>query len=186
LSAQTPVLLLILPADFSLEIRRQMTASRTWTVPVTALKGQVYLKAGNSTAAAVFQAVLVKNTEILAKADLSLYAHEQFLVDQTGSTIQAEGGRIKVQFPNGVLPEKALVNIGRPSGDAVPPYSLSGHPFEIKAQGQQSEQELKQFSQEITISVSYADLGVHRRWRRISICTGITHKRGSGNRCRRT
>ncbi|MBN2116476.1 MAG: hypothetical protein JW730_07895 [Anaerolineales bacterium] len=154
---------LTLPESFSLEGTYDGyfdPDNHILTIPVAAMTGQVLLKADHSTEPVTLMAVLSKGEEVLANASLSLAAHEQFLLDPKGGSVQAKDRKVKVQFPKGAFSERAVVEIGEPSGDEAPPYSLSGRPFEIKAHGQQSRKEFSKFSQEITIFASYAELGI--------------------------
>ena len=152
-----------LPASFSLEGNFAGSfdaASHILTIPVTVLHGQIHLKADASDEDVVLQGTVFKDTDTLAEASLFLSAHEQYPIDPNGGRIEAEDGQIDLQVPADVFPQQALIDIGRPSGDEVPPYSLSDQTFEIKAHDTQSGDELDQFSEEISISVSYADLEI--------------------------
>ncbi len=95
---------------------------------------------------------------LLASASLSVPTREQFQMDQQGGSLTAMNGRIKVSFPADALSAQTLVQVGAPAGAEMPPYSLSGRPFQLNAQDMLSKQELHQFSAEIAIDVDYSDL----------------------------
>lgn len=129
-------------------------------IPVVALTGQVELTTSDVVSTTVLQAAVMDGEKIIASSDLSLAAAEQFQLDSADGEISALDGKVKVEFPEGVLHEPTVIEIGAPSGDEVPEYSLSGRPFEINAYEGQGKQELTHFDQNLVLSVSYADLGV--------------------------
>jgi RHS repeat-associated protein len=163
LEERTLVLRIILPPGFSLQGNNRGTyedINRTFTIPITALSGQIHLRAGNSDLEVLFTANLLEGAVTLATTTLIIPSHEQFVLDKNGGIIDAMGGKLKIKFPKDALAEKAVVAVGKPSGDAIPAYSLLGQPFEIKAHAQQSGAAIKHFPKELSISVSYADMEV--------------------------
>ncbi|NUQ85285.1 MAG: hypothetical protein HUU11_11275, partial [Anaerolineales bacterium] len=157
------VLKITIPETFTLQGNYEGQfddATRTLTIPVTNPSGQVRLKNEGKPGDAYFGATLFKGDEVIAKASLLVPLREQFVLEKSGGKIEAMGGRIKVEIPKDALPEKAVIEVGTPNGDAVPKYSLLGKPFEIKAHKEKTGEELRQFTEELSITVSYADLGI--------------------------
>lgn len=134
--------------------------TRVLTIAVTVANGQVHLDTGAISGDMLVTAALLENKEIIAEAKLLVPMREQFKQDQTGGVIEARNGGIKVEFPTDALPEEATITIGKPAREALPNGALLGVPFEITAYGDMSKQELKKFSKELTLTVSYADLGI--------------------------
>lgn len=132
-----------------------------FSTPIYAENGGVPLQVESLTGDMVFYAsVQADNGEILAETKLVLPIKEAFILDDQGGILVADEGRIKIEIPENALSETSSIAIGKPSGDSVPPFSLSGDPFEITARGEASKEEQTQFPEEITISVSYAELDV--------------------------
>ncbi len=134
--------------------------TRTLVLPVQTLSGKVSLQARNVEEDIVLTASLLERDKVLATSSITLPLHEQFPVSKQKGLIIAKKGKIKIHIPDNAFTEDALLEIGTPFGSARPPYSLSGHPFEIKAKSLISKQNLTHFDQEIGIEVSYADLNV--------------------------
>ncbi|HJS20596.1 MAG TPA: SpvB/TcaC N-terminal domain-containing protein, partial [Anaerolineales bacterium] len=132
--------------------------TRTLSLPVGDLKGQVELASGDTVSETVLYAVLLDGGAALAETKMPLSPAEQFSLDTQGGEITALDGRVTVGFPEDALPEEAVIEIGAPSGDGAPPSSLSGQAFEITAYAETSGQEIEQFEKELELSVSYADL----------------------------
>jgi hypothetical protein len=160
----TPLSLQItLPNSFSVEGNSAGSfdeASHTLTIPITVSTGQLFLNEDDSTADVTLRVVLFNDTESLAEASLSLSVHEEFVMPPGGGSVETDDGKVEVQFPNGVFPESAVIDIGKPSGDEAPPSALSSQAFEIKAHTEDTGQEVSQFPKEISLVVSYADLNV--------------------------
>jgi hypothetical protein len=135
-------------------------ANHTLLVNLTALSGEVELVSTPEGDHVEIQAALLQQDQIIDNASISLSTHEQFIMDKQGGEITAMDGKLKLEFPKDTLSERAVIEIGAPSGDAIPAYSLSGKPFEIKAHDAQSNEELKHFSKELSIFISYADLDI--------------------------
>lgn len=155
---------MILPEGYSLAEKYEGAydeSTRTLTIPITtALSGQVNLLTNASVTDSKIPAFLLEDTEILAETVLFLPVHEQFVLDQQGGSVAASGGEIQIEFPANALSGEAVIEVGVPSEETMPPYSLSGQPFEIKAHEKQSGDPLNQFSKKISIRVSYADRGI--------------------------
>jgi hypothetical protein len=105
--------------------------------------------------AVVFPATLVNIAvnpeEELSDGALSLPKHEESTVSATGGVATADEGRIEVTFSDQNLTQAATVDIGAPVGDDAPAASLSGQPFEINAEGNQTQQELDEFPDGVSI-----------------------------------
>lgn len=136
--------------------------SRIVFIPVDAQSGELRLLAGDLNTDVVIYAALVvtESGEIRSETKLFLPIKEKFILDEQGGVLVADEGKVEIEFPENALVETSSITIGKPSGDSVPPFSLSGNPFEITARGEASKEEQTQFSEEITIRVSYAELGV--------------------------
>jgi len=163
LTVQELVLQITLPDGFSLQGGNEGKfdeTSRMLSIPVMYQSGEVHLLAADLSGDVVFYAALLENDQVVAETKLLVPVKEKFTLDDKGGVVEADEGRIKIEFPQDALLEASSIEIGTPSGDAVPPYSLTGNPFEVKAFGEQSKEEQSQFSKEISISVSYADLGI--------------------------
>lgn len=106
------------------------------------------------------KASLLEKEKALAEMSLVLATKDQFTVDSKGGEIQDSEGKIKLSFPADTFAGQTVVQIGKPSWDEVPVYSLSGQPFSIKAQDNNSKANLHQFDREIEIEVSYSDLNI--------------------------
>ncbi len=134
-------------------------ATKTLSLPVNAqnTQGEFKLNILNPMDSAAFTATLFNGSQSLANTTLKLAKHEKFSGKKNGDTFSAEKGRIKVTLGKNSLPETADINVGDPSGDDAPTSSLSGHPFEIDAQGKQSKQDLHQFADQVSIDVTYTD-----------------------------
>jgi len=135
-------------------------ASHLLMISITDPSGQIDLEVSDISGDVTITAVLLEDKETLAEAKLFIPIHEQFILDETGGAIETKDGKIKVEFPVDALTEKTVIEIGAPAGDAIPAYSLLGKPFEIKAHREQNKEDLKHFSKELSIIVSYADLGI--------------------------
>jgi RHS repeat-associated protein len=134
--------------------------TRILTLSVTALTGQVNLIAGTTVSDVKIKTDLVENSETILKTKLLLPVHEQYLVTQQGGEIVANNGKIKIKIPADTFKKDTIIKVGKPSKKALPSYSLSSQPFEIKAKDKQSNNDLHQFDKEIEIQVSYAELGI--------------------------
>jgi hypothetical protein len=134
--------------------------NHTVSINLNSLNGEIEIKTDTPDLPVALEATLLRNSEQLASTSIYLPVHEQFVMDRRGGEISAMGGKLKLSFPPDALSERAVIEIGDPAEDAVPPYSLSGKPFEIKAHAQQSNAELNHFAKELSIFVSYADLEI--------------------------
>lgn len=132
--------------------------SRVATIAVDGTTGKFPLQVENPPGDLLIEANLLENGEVIATTTLFLSAKEQFLLDEKGGSIEAQEGRIRIEFPEHVLSEKTTIHVGKPSSNAFPKYSLLGSPFEIKAYKEKSGENLSRFSEALSITVSYADL----------------------------
>jgi len=83
-------------------------------------------------------------------------------------TISTTDGQTSITFSAGALdgvaqdingqPKVISVDVGAPAGADVPATSLSGDPFEINAQEVVSHDKLHQFSSDVSLDVSYANM----------------------------
>ena len=137
-------------------------AAMKLTVDVKKEAGQFTLLVPQDAAEDAFiqAALLDEGKAVLAGTLLPIPSREQFTLDDTGGEARTRDGRIKVRFPQNALPGQALIAIGRPSGADAPAYSLSDHPFELKARDKGDGRELHEFGGQVEIEVSYADLNV--------------------------
>ena len=153
-----------LTEGLSLEKQGEMRfdeTSRIVFIPVNSQNGELHLLAGDVNSDLVIYAALVtENGEIRSETKLFLPVKETFIFDEQGGVLVAEEGRVKVEIPKDALVATSSIAIGKPAGDSIPPFSLSGDPFEITAHGETSKEEQTQFSKEIMISVSYANLEI--------------------------
>ncbi|MDQ3004902.1 MAG: hypothetical protein M3R47_05900, partial [Chloroflexota bacterium] len=86
------LLQITLPDELSLQEGYEGTydeTSRTLTITVTALSGQVTLLTGSSVSDTKLQAILMDETNFLAENTLFLPVHEEFLVDERGGVVTA-------------------------------------------------------------------------------------------------
>ena len=126
------------------------------TVPIEQAKGQFQIGTQELIAdEIVIEAVVLEKETALTDGSLVLTSKEEHEVKASGGEVLSEDGRVNIQFPQGAITEDATVFFGKPSGDAVPEHSLSGQPFEIKAQGKESKTEISRFNEEIGIEVEY-------------------------------
>jgi len=163
LDGQGLVLQINIPAGFTIQGKvdgNYNKASRVLTVTIKSLSGQVHLKASDAVGDAIFHASLWEGKEVLSEAKYSLFTHEQFALDKKGGSVETKDGKISVEFPKDTFSEEAIVSIGKPSGDAIPPYFLSGHSIEIKAHKKSTPDILDKFDRYITLGISYADLNI--------------------------
>lgn len=158
----SPILKISFPEGYTpVNVSGYDAVGRTLSIPVTAESGDLLVDVQGALDTAIFPATLLNGTDVLATDSLSLPKHEQFTAKKNGASLTADKGRIKVSFGKKSLPEDAIVNVGVPAGDSVPAYSLSGHPFEIDAQGAQSGEALSQFDGEVSIDVDYSDFDLN-------------------------
>ena len=154
----SPILKINFPQGYDpVNVSGYNAEARTLSIPVSTSSGDFLVDVQGALDQAIFPATLLNGADVIASESLSLPKHEKFTAKRNGASLSAEKGRIKVSFDKKSLPEDAVVNVGVPAGDSVPPYSLSGHPFEIEAQGAQSGQDISQFAGEVSIDVDYSD-----------------------------
>jgi hypothetical protein len=72
-----------------------------------------------------------------------------------GGTIVGLDGLVSVTFPAEAATEDLQVYVRNPVGASRPPMSLSGHPFEVIAREQDSQLDVRQFDQPLSLAVSY-------------------------------
>ncbi|MEJ5202297.1 MAG: SpvB/TcaC N-terminal domain-containing protein, partial [Anaerolineales bacterium] len=157
------VLKITLPEVFALQGNYEGIfddTTRTLTIAVNNSNGQAHLRNEGEPSSAYFNATLWKGDEVVATTSLFVPLLEQFVLDKNGGEMRAMGGKVRVEVPTDALPEKTVIEVGEPSGDAVPPYSLLGRPFELKAHKEKSGESVRKFSKELSIFVSYEDLDV--------------------------
>jgi|GEM_PF-1068994 len=94
----------------------------------------------------------------LAGAHIALI--EKVNVNKRGGKIAGLNGKVKVDFSDGALAENAEVFIHRPLPESMPPHSLSGQPFEIKARSAKDGKGISTFGDEVRIEVDYSYLGL--------------------------
>lgn len=80
-------------------------------------------------------------------------------VSRRGGEAKGFNQRVKVDFPDGALPEDADVKVRAPHNSDL---SLGGQPMELSAVGKDSGMEITQFSQPVNISVEYSDEQANR------------------------
>lgn len=134
--------------------------TRTLTLTVTALSGQVNLVSGATVSEAEIRSVLSENGQTVAGSVLLLPVHGQYLVNQQGGEIVTRDGKVKIKIPANTFKKDTYIEVGKPSKKALPGYSLNGQAFEIKAKDKESKVDLHTFDQKIEIEVSYADLDI--------------------------
>ncbi len=78
------------------------------------------------------------------------------IVPASGGTVTGLNGRLRLIIPDQALSEAIQVSIHPPAADAMPPYSLSGHPFEIDALGQTSLASVNHFAKPVTLELDYS------------------------------
>jgi RHS repeat-associated protein len=94
----------------------------------------------------------------LAGAHIALI--EKVNVNKRGGKIAGLNGKVKVDFSDGALTENVEVFIHRPLPESMPPHSLSGQPFEIKARSAKDGKGISTFGDEVRIEVDYSYLGL--------------------------
>ena len=134
--------------------------TNTLTFPVTNDRGRFDITAQNILENTFITAVLYNGNDRLTESSILLSIKEQFEVTSAGGEISAKGGKIKIKIPADTFSTDTVIEVGDPTGDAIPPYSLSGGPVEIKARDKQNKTDLHLFDKEIEIQVSYAQLGI--------------------------
>lgn len=134
--------------------------TRTLTIPVTALSGQVLFLTGTTVVESKLPAILLEDTQAILEAVLYLPVHEEHVVDERGGEITTEDSSITITIPADTFTRDTSVTIGSPSEEATPRYSLLGQPFEITATDLERETDLHRFEREIEIEVSYAELDI--------------------------
>jgi hypothetical protein len=98
-----------------------------------------------------------KDIDIIhAEAQIALV--EKAEVRKNGGRVEGLNGKVKVIFSSGALSESAEVFIHRPLPESMPPHSLSGYPFEIKARSQDNRKGISTFNGEVRIEVDYSYL----------------------------
>ncbi len=163
LNTYSPVLQITIPEGFSIQGKVEGEfddATRILTIPVNALDGKIQLRAQPTITDTTFYAVLLGNTTPLAETKYFVPVHKQFKLDQRGGVIEDKEKKIKIEFPKDIFSEKTVVEIGAPSDEAIPVYSLLGRPFEIKAHKELNNELVNKFDDFITLGVNYADLGI--------------------------
>ena len=131
------------------------SVKRMYSFPLESLSGSIKLRALDGFKSAELHAVLLSGNETIAKATLTLPYLEKFNLDAKGGEVGTRDGRIKLNFPGDVFKGSAEIWIGEPAGDALPTYSLSGAPFEIKAYSAENRSILSAFDAGIEIDVAY-------------------------------
>jgi len=117
---------------------------------------------------------LEKNSEtdlqqLLAENYIALL--ESNSVNMRGGKAEGLKGKVKVDFPDGALDQDVTVFINNPLPESMPPFSLSGNPFEINAyplkdksgdalraftaDRENKGKEINKFNQEVEIEVAY-------------------------------
>jgi len=155
LETGTPISLrLSLPESFSLEGKYEGqfdAASHVLTIPVTALTGQVHLKAGSTTERVTIQAALLKNAEVIAEASLPLSAHEQFALDPKGGSIQVRRARASRSSSRRCVLRESHCRDRRAFRGRGASIFLRVHAVRDQGAGTADPDEAQQVSQEITI-----------------------------------
>jgi hypothetical protein len=82
----------------------------------------------------IISATLVSEDKIIATASLSIEDHRFTLIPIGGGNAADETGRVRVSFPGQTVENPMRVWVRSPQGSSVPPFSLSGQPFEILAE----------------------------------------------------
>jgi RHS repeat-associated protein len=82
----------------------------------------------------LIRAALFDADTIIAETELTLSDLRAVEVSREGGEVRAFGGRVEVHFPGGSLEHAVWVRIRPIRPDAMPPYTLSGHAFEIVAE----------------------------------------------------
>ena len=103
-----------------------------------------------------FQITLSNKGDIMAEQILTIDEEGLTSIPVEGGTASGINGKVKVVFPANSAPEALAVRIHTPGQNFSAPYSASGNPFEILARGRSSANNLHQFSQPLTIQVSYS------------------------------
>lgn len=156
------ILQIIFPDGVTPELNKNSKydkSSGILTLPLSRNKGQVQINIAQTLAdQTTFTAILLKKEEVITQASLTLASKEEFSLRASGGELQSADGKVEVKFPLGAIKEDVLVQFGNPNSDTMPAFSLSGEPFELKAQGQTSKQALNQFETPIEIKVDYGDL----------------------------
>jgi virulence plasmid B protein len=163
LEGQTLVLKITIPDAFVLQgenIGVFDEVTRILAIPITVLSGEIHLKAKQSAGDTTINAFLMKDSETLTTAELTLSTHEQFMMDEKGGTIESKKEKLKISIPPDTFDAETIIDIGEPSGDAMPAYSLIGQAFEISAKDKQTNAELHQFSNKMDIEVDLEDLNI--------------------------
>ncbi|MCZ7567370.1 MAG: hypothetical protein M5U01_02065 [Ardenticatenaceae bacterium] len=130
-------------------------ATGTLRLPLTASAGAiVWALAADATGPLHLQAEVVQAGRALARAALELPTPTAS-VDVGGGEVVGLGGRVRVRFPAGALPEAVHVRVGWPDPATGPRYALSGQPFELIAVGRASRRPVHRFGRPIEIEVGY-------------------------------
>jgi YD repeat-containing protein len=129
-------------------------------IPTEKMRGTVQITASSTIDDVVIEAILYSTEKQIASTVLTLGNKDAYDLNRAGGEVRSQDGRIKVKFPSGILKENILLELGSPSTESTPAYSLSGSPFEIKAFGKDSKKNLTKFSDMITIEVGYAELNI--------------------------
>ncbi|MFZ5881280.1 MAG: protein-glutamine glutaminase family protein [Chloroflexota bacterium] len=145
------------PADKELKYDE---ATQILSITVQKESGQFELLAQETEEQAVLLAFLVEKETVLAEFALPLPLHEQFEIDERGGEIISEDGQVKINFPEGVVPDKTRISLGKPSGRNAEAYPSGRRPFEITAVSLSSAEELHEFNQPVSIEVNYESLNI--------------------------
>ncbi len=97
---------------------------------------------------------LILNKAVVASASLLVQEEGVSQIPQSGGTAQGMEDKVTVEVPSGTLPEPIDLRIQEPASNP-PPTSLSGNPFRLTAIGQNSGQEITQFSKSLTVQIAY-------------------------------
>ncbi|MGC1377894.1 MAG: hypothetical protein WA821_16805, partial [Anaerolineales bacterium] len=79
----------------------------------------------------------------------------RFDIAASGGSINANDGWVKINVPAGAVTQALTFDVRSPSPQEMPPVSLTGYPVEIVAVGKADGQDIKHFSQPISIQMQY-------------------------------
>jgi hypothetical protein len=110
---------------------------------------------------------LIANNKLIATTALEFAEDGLTIIGQKGGIAKGFGGKVEVEFPPnaavGVTDDNPMsVRIRRPSSKSDTPYYLSGMPFVVLVEQQTNQidgmiRQIHEFSQTITITLSYTD-----------------------------
>ncbi|HPH98579.1 MAG TPA: RHS repeat-associated core domain-containing protein [Anaerolineaceae bacterium] len=102
-----------------------------------------------------FSAGVMGEKEKLVEAGLMVYAAEVYDMNQKGGEVDALESKLKIRFPEGVMPEDASIRVNLITKQGQFSRSLGFEPFEVVATSKEKKEEIHKFEKPFTIELAY-------------------------------